>query len=164
MSTPHERQVVDWSAALWAGVGSGLVFLALLTLVVPALEGGNAWVMLRAVGAVILGSGVLAPPATFDAGALGAALLVHFALSLTFSLVLAMIIHRWGLMVGIFGGAAFGLMLYGINFYTFTALFPWFFALRSPALIAAHAVFGAVAGGLYEALEVEEFVETEEAA
>ncbi|NNE44308.1 MAG: hypothetical protein HKN12_08855 [Gemmatimonadetes bacterium] len=162
--TPHERQIVDWSAALWAGLGSGALFLVLLAWIVPAVEGGNAWVMLRAVAAVVLGPQVLAPPATYDPGVLGAALLVHFALSLTFSLVLAAIVHRWGLAVGILGGAVFGLMVYGINFYTFTALFPWFFALRTPTLVLAHVVFGAAAGGLYEALEVEEFVEVESAA
>ena len=158
MTTPHERQLVDWSAALWAGLGAGALLLGLLTAVVPAVEGGNAWVMLRAIAAVLLGDGVLAPPATFDLAVLGAALLVHFALSLAFSLVLAAIIHRWGLMVGILGGAVFGLMVYGINYYTFTAFFPWFFALRSPKLIAAHVLFGAASGALYEALEVEEFV------
>ena len=39
-----------------------------------------------------------------------------------------------------------------------TLLFPWFFAMRSWTLVFTHVIFGALAGGVYESLEVEEFV------
>jgi hypothetical protein len=59
------------------------------------------------------------------------------------------------------GGAILGLLLYAINFYTLTFFFPWFFAMRSWPVIVSHIIFGATAGGVYELLEVEEFVPVE---
>ena len=49
--------------------------------------------------------------------------------------------------VGVLGGAVFGLMLYGINFYTATVMFPWFFAARSWTLAAARRYLRSVDGG-----------------
>ena len=86
-------------------------------------------------------------------GVVAVGVLVHMALSLVYALLLAFIIHRWGLIVGILGGALFGLAIYVINYYTFTYLFPWFFPLRSWLVLATHVFFGATAGGIYEALE-----------
>ena len=71
-------------------------------------------------------------------------------------------LHRWGIIVGIIGGAIFGLALYLINFYTLTYFFPWFFPLRSWMMMLSHVIYGATAGGVYEALEVEEFVPLEQ--
>ncbi len=155
------RQVVDWSAALWAGLVAGTIFLLLNLFFVPALVGGNGWITLRYTASLVMGSGVLPPPATFDAGVLVVAVLTHYILSIALSLLLAFIIHRWGLIVGFVGGALFGLALYFIHFYTVTLLFPWFFAVRSLPLLLSYAIFGAVAGGIYETLEVEEFVPVE---
>ncbi len=155
------RQVVDWSAALWAGLVASTIFLLLNLFFVPALVGGNGWITLRYTASLVMGSGVLPPPATFDAGVLIVALLTHYVLSIALSLLLAFIIHRWGLIVGFVGGALFGLALYFIHFYTVTLLFPWFFAVRSLPLLLSYAIFGAVAGGIYETLEVEEFVPVE---
>jgi hypothetical protein len=112
----------------------------------------------RRVAAIVLGEGVLPPPATFDLTIFLVALLLHLFLSVIYALVLAFIIHRWGLIVGIVGGALFGLALYVVNYYTFSIFFPWFFPVRSWVDVLSHMLFGAVAGGVYEALEVEEFV------
>ena len=87
-----------------------------------------------------------------------AGVLMHMSLSLVYALLLAFIIHRWGLVVGIVGGALFGLAIYIINYYTFTYLFPWFFPLRSWLVLATHIFFGATAGGIYEALERDIYV------
>lgn len=156
--TPQLRQLVDWSAAVWAGLIAGLVFLVLNVFVVPLLVGGNGWISLRYTASLVMGPGVLPPPASFDLLVLLVALLVHFILSVLWSILLAYVIHRWGLLVGLIGGALFGLALYGINFYALTLIYPWFFAIRSWPLIASHIIFGALAGGIYESLEVEEFV------
>ena len=42
--------------------------------------------------------------------------------------------------------------------FTFAAWFPWFLELRSSFILLCHVIFGALAGGLYELLEVERFV------
>ena len=156
--SPKMRQVVDWSAAVWAGIVAGLVFMLLNLYVTPYVLGGNAWVMVRLFASVILGQGILAPPASFDLAAIVAALVAHFTLSVAFALLLAYIIHRGGLITGVLGGALFGMALYFINFYTLTWFFPWFFALKSNIMLGTHLLFGALAGGTYEVLEVEEFV------
>lgn len=155
------RQVVDWSAAVWAGLIAGTIFLLLNIFLLPALVGGNMWVILRLFASLAMGDGVLAPPATFDMTILLVALVTHFALSLSFALLLAFLIHRWGLLAGILLGALFGLALYSINFFTLTLFFPWFYAFHSLPMMASHVVFGALAGGIYEGLEVEEFVAVE---
>ena len=155
---PRMRQLVDWSSAIWAGVIGGTVFLIVNLLLSPILLGGNGWVQIRLLASIVMGPEILAPPATFDAGALAAALVTHYALAVGFALVVAYVIHRGGLIAGMIGGAALGLSLYAINFYTLTYFFPQFFAMRGEAMLLSHVVFGAVVGGLYEALEVEEFV------
>jgi hypothetical protein len=65
-------------------------------------------------------------------------------------LVIAIVVHRWGLIVGIVGGAILGLAIYGINLYAMTTFFTWFFALNNRVLLLSHILFGAVAGGVYE--------------
>lgn len=156
-SRPH--QLVDRRAAAWAGLLGGAVFFVLYAFWMPTVIGGNAWVMIRQLASVVLGDSVLAPPATFDGAALGVGLVVHLAISLGASYVLAAIIHRWGFLVGVVGGAFFGLAAYAIAVYGATVLFPWFFAMKSMPFLIAHVAFGAVAGGVYELIEVEVFVD-----
>lgn len=49
-------------------------------------------------------------------------------------------------------GIGFGLTLYVVNFYGFTALFPWFAMARNWVSIVSHAVFGLAAAWAYEVL------------
>ncbi|NNF43440.1 MAG: hypothetical protein HKN62_10425 [Phycisphaerales bacterium] len=158
------RQLVDWSAAFWAGVAAGVIFLGLNVYAAPAVIGGNGWSFIRLLAAPVMGDGVLAPPASFDAAIALVGLGVHLVLSVAFALLLAIVIHRWGLLVGMLGGALFGVALYGIVVYTASLLFPWLLTLQSPLLLATHVIFGIVAGGVYETLEVEEFAPSPAAA
>ncbi len=161
-SQPHTRQLVDWIAAVWAGIISGTVFLLLNLFLTPYFMGGNMWVMVRLFASIILGEGILAPPAAFDISALAVAIATNFVISMLFALLIAYIIHRGGLITGIIGGALFGLAIYVINFYTLTLFFPWFFAMQHWIIIVNHIIFGALAGGIYEWLEIEEFVTVNE--
>ncbi|MFP4323912.1 MAG: hypothetical protein ACLFTK_15765 [Anaerolineales bacterium] len=138
---------VSWRAIPVAGLLAGTVFLLtnlLLSWLVFDIQPG---LFLRYVASLALGSDVLT---TSGEGAWIAGLGVHYALSLLFALVIAIVIHRWGLWVGIIGGGVLGLAIYAINLYTMTLLFDWFFAINSTVLAASHALFGAVAGGTYE--------------
>ncbi len=157
-SSQRMVQLVDWSAAVWAGLLAGALFLLLNLILLPLFIGGNGWVIIRLMASPMLGAAILSPPATFAANALAAALVTHFVLSILFSMLTAFIIHRGCLLTGILGGALIGLFLYLINFYAFTFFFPWFFAMRSWVFILTHILFGVIAGGVYEGLEVEEFV------
>jgi hypothetical protein len=64
--------------------------------------------------------------------------------------LIAVVIHRWGLLVGIIGGGIMGIAIYLLNLYFFTVLFEWFFAINSSVLLLSHILFGATAGGVYE--------------
>jgi hypothetical protein len=154
------RQVVDWRAAVWAGIISGIIFL-MVNMILTAVYVGSPWVVVRLIASVVMGTRVLPPPATFDATIFIVSLAIHLPLSVGFACLIAIVLHRWGLIVGILGGAVFGLALYFINFYTFSFFFPWFFPMRSWIIAVSHILFGALAGGIYEALEVEEFVPVE---
>jgi hypothetical protein len=160
----YRHQLVDWSAAVWAGLIAGSIFLLLNLFLMHFHYGSGIWTTLRFIASLVLGKSVLAPPASFDAGILMAALLTHYFLSVGFTLILAVIIHRWGLLTGIILGGLFGFALYCINFYTMTLWFPWFFAINSSSMLISHIVFGMFAGAIYEALEVEEFVYIDESA
>jgi hypothetical protein len=145
-------RVVNWSAAVWSGVISGAVFMMLEMMMVPLFLGGSMWGPPRMIAAIVMGKGVLPPPATFDFGILVVAMGVHFALSIAFALVLALLIARVRLATALLVGTAFGVGLYVVNFYGMTALFPWFAMARNGVSVFAHAVFGLVAAWAYFAL------------
>ena len=157
--TVKMRQVVDWGAAIWAGLISGVLFL-IIAAVLGSLFLGSASLILRLMAAIVLGSSAVLDPPTVVTYLVG--LLVHLPLAIGFTAIVAFVIHRWGLLVGIVGGAVLGLALYLINFYALSALFPWFSGFRNWVMLVSHVAFGALAGGIYELLEVEEFVPVEQ--
>ncbi len=152
------HQIMDWRAAVIAGLLAGALALMLRVLLWVLVTGGSFWAPFYQSAAILLGPESLAPVDAPQMGVVAAGVLMHMALSLVYALLLAFIIHRWGLVVGIVGGALFGLAIYIINYYTFTYLFPWFFPLRSWLVLATHIFFGATAGGIYEALERDIYV------
>lgn len=156
--TMRMRQVVDWSAAFWAGLVAGTIFLLLNAFAVPAIIGGSYATVLNYFASLVLGDSVLAEPTILEPTTAVVAIILNFALSIPFALILAFIIHRWGLILGVVLGAVFGFGLYTINFFISEQIFPWFFAMNTQWFIVTHVIFGALAGGIYEALEVERFV------
>ena len=142
----------DWRAAMIAGVIAGLVFL----LVNMALAGqllGNAQLPLQLAAALLLGPEVMPPAVGLDGSVFMTGFGVHLVLAVAFTCLIAFCLHRWGIWVGIFGGALFGLALYAINYYFVADFIAGFAALRSWLMAVSHVIFGAVAGGLYEFLE-----------
>lgn len=148
--TTTSRKAIDWKAAVWAGLLAGLVFMMLEMIMVPVFLDGSPWGPPRMIAAIAMGNGVLPPPATFDLGILMVAVLVHFALSVAFAVPLAFVVQRMGMGAALAVGAVFGIVLYFVNFYGFTALFPWFAMARNWVSIFAHAVFGLVAAWAYK--------------
>lgn len=121
-------KTIDWTAAVWAGIIAGVVFMVLEMLLVQLVAEGNMWGPPRMTAAIVLGREVLPPPATFDAGVFILAMIVHFVLSLVYAFIFAWILGQWQLTLtaAAIGGLVFGLVIYAVNFYGFTALFPWF--------------------------------------
>ncbi len=140
------QQHMTWRAVPIAAFAAGTLFLLVNLLTVPLMDIAPG-LLLRYMASLVMGSDVLIdPPAlTIPVG-----LVVHYALSLVFTLIIAIVVHRWGLLIGIVGGGLLGLAFYGLNFYLFTLFFEWFFAMTSEILLASHIVFGMIAGGIYE--------------
>jgi uncharacterized membrane protein YagU involved in acid resistance len=136
-----------WRAVLVSGLVAGTLFLLTDLIFAPLVTNVSGTVTLRYIAALVLGSKVLTQSGT---NILVVGIIVHYVLSLVFALVIALVVHRWGMIVGIVGGAILGVAIYGINLYTVTVLFPWFFAINSTIILLCHAIFGAVAGGVYE--------------
>jgi hypothetical protein len=146
--------IISFRAAIIAGLTGGLAFLVFELLMVPLALGGSMWDPVRMIAAIAMGPGVLPPPSTFDFGVFLVAAAMHFALSVAFAIGLAALITWAGIRRATAAGIAFGLGLYLINFYGFTALYPWFEDARNWVSAIAHMVFGAVAGRAYVALLV----------
>ena len=147
---------VDWGAAIRASLIAGLIALAMYLVFVPyAVGAGTPSIILAYLASVVAGPDVLAPPPEISVavGALGIA--AHLLLALVMGIVIAFVLHRWGLITGIFGGAAMGLMFFAINFYSLTLIYPHFFAMSHWSVALTHLTFGALAGGIYELLELE---------
>lgn len=146
-------QTIDRSAAVWSGVIAGAIFMVLEMIMVPLFLDGSPWGPPRMIAAMAMGEGVLPPPATFDVGIVMVAMIVHFLLSIIFAVMLAFPIARMGFGAALGVGAAFGLLLYLVNFYGFTAIFPWFAMARSWVSIVAHILFGLIAAWSYKRLQ-----------
>jgi len=151
------RQLVDWGAAFWAGLISGVVSFALI-LLISGIVLGSPWYATRLEASILLGSSILPPPTNFDVGIFLVALLVHLVLAVLFTMLVAAIVHKYGIIISLIGGALIGLALYGINYYSLSYFFPWIYQFRSWMFLVEHIVFGALAGGLYELFEVEVYV------
>ncbi len=147
-------KAIDWKAAVWAGLIAGLVFMVLEMLLVQLVGGGSMWGPPRMMAAIVMGRDVLPPPATFAAGVFIVAMIVHFVLSLVYAFIFAWIVSHWQLtMTGAaIGGLVFGLVIYAVNFYGFTAAFPWFAEARNWITILAHAIFGLTLAVVYQPL------------
>jgi len=106
----------------------------------------------RLAAAIVMGRAVLLPPASFDWQVMLVATLVHFALAIAYGVILGLVIARLSTALALLAGAVFGLLLYGINMYGFTAAFPWFEATRDWITATAHVVFGIAAAAAYKLL------------
>jgi hypothetical protein len=144
------KRNMAWRAIPIAGLAGGAVHLLTKFILMPLVSKVNGVIFLRYAASLVLGE-----KAVMDGGA-GVVLLgvvIHFALAIFFALIIGVVVHRWGLLVGIVGGALLGLALYGINVFGVARLLPWFFAVNGPVLLISHVLFGAVAGGVYESLD-----------
>ena len=155
------RQLVDWKAAMIAGLAGGLIsFTSNIILSSCLLD--SPWLLTRIISSIPLGEAVLPPPASFSWTVLLASLFIHLLLSLIFAGLIAVVVHQWGIIISFIGGALMGLAFYAIAFYTFSILFPWFFTFRNWIFLVMYILYGAFTGGVYELLEVEKYVEVKE--
>ncbi|WP_339932015.1 hypothetical protein [uncultured Brevundimonas sp.] len=141
----------DLKAGALAGIIAAAVFM-MMEMGLVAMAGQSPWGPPRMIAAIVMGEGVLPPPASFDLMILMAAMAVHFMLSIVIGVVFAKGVRRPGLAMALMAGAAVGLGLYVVNFYGFTAIFPWFAMARNAISIVSHLAFGMVLSLSYRAL------------
>lgn len=149
-----EHREPDWAAAMVSGFAAGAI-LMVLELAWAAVAGNNGpWRISQLVAALTLGTGSLQGSAfAFDAVVVGMALATHYLLGITFGMVLGYFLagfhYDTTLAAMLLIGAAFGVLLYLIDFHALTHVFPWFTELRGWTTLAAHLVFGLSAALLY---------------
>jgi len=145
---------MDWKAVIWAAVIAGIVFMMLEMVLVATVGGGSPWGPPRMIAAMVMGEGVLPPPATFEMATMLVAMLVHLTTSVVYAAILGWVISSRGLGLGmsLLVGTLFGLLLYFVNFYLFTSVWPWFAMARGMISIFAHAAYGFTLGWAYHAL------------
>lgn len=144
-----------WSAAVCAGVVAGIAATGAQIVLWWAFTDALPWIVYRdarLTAAIVMGRGVLPPPATFDWNVMLIATLIHFALSIAYGIVLACFISRLGVVLSLAAGILYGLVLYVINLYGFTIIFPWFSEVRDWITMVTHVVLGAAIAGVYKAL------------
>jgi hypothetical protein len=112
----------------------------------------GTWGTMRMVAAIVMGQGVL-ESAGFSVAVVTVALLIHYVLGLFSGVAVGILISgfNWeqspGMMQAI--GAAFGTVIYLVNFFALSQLFPWFVELRGWSTFVGHLVFGMAASFLY---------------
>lgn len=145
------RDSIDWSAAAWAGVIAGVVFMMAQMLLVWLLQGQSPWGPPRLIAAMLLGRDVLPPPADFALVPMMAAMGLHLVASVLYGIVIAWLVHRLSMAGATVAGVVFGLVaMYLVNFYLIApAVFPWFVQARSWITALTHAMFGAAAAASY---------------
>ena len=151
-----EHRTPDWVAAAAAGFVAGAILMVLELFWTSIVQDSNPWVTSHKIAAIVLG-GEVARSGEFSVGIVGVALIIHYVLGIAFGLVLAAIIapFRFDSSSGmsLLVGAVFGLILYLINFYALTSVFPWFADMRGWATLFAHLIFGMALALIYMKLE-----------
>lgn len=142
-----------WRAAVSAGLIAGAVFIMFEMIMMPLVMGVSPWAPPRMMAAIVLGQGVLPPPDTFQFGIVMTAMMVHFVLAIAYTFIIGFFVQTRALGTAVAIGAIAGLVLYLVNFYAFTAAFPWFAMARGWVSLLGHILFGLVAAGSYRGLQ-----------
>jgi hypothetical protein len=146
---------VKWTLAILAGLAAGalatIVEIVLWLVFTDALP-GILFRDARFAAAIVMGPSALSPTAGMDWRILSVATIVHFDLSVVYGLILSAMIWRLHMLSSLVVGAFFGVLLYIVNMYGFTAVFPWFAATRDWITLVAHATFAMTAAGAYRVL------------
>lgn len=146
------RDRAFWKHAVLAGIIGGIVFMMAEMLMVM-LIGQSPWAPPRMIAAMLMGPGVLPPPADFSAGIMMAAMAVHFPLSIVYGIVIGWIVRSMTAGRAALIGALIGLAIYLINFYGIASvIFEWFAMARNWVSLVTHVLFGLATAWAFIAL------------
>lgn len=155
---PQRKRITRWGKGAVAGVIAGALFLAVEMVLLKVFGGGNIWVPLRLSASITLGNRAVATstPFTFDIFFIG--MMMHFLLSILYTVVLGMLIHNLKPAAAILAGAGFGLLMYLFHFYGLTAFYPWVANSRSWIVVVGHLLFGMSAAWIYSHLHMRQLM------
>jgi hypothetical protein len=147
-------------AAISAGIISGIIATAVQIALwwlfqepLPELLYRDA----RLTAAILMGTEVLPPPASFNWKVMIVASLIHFLISIGYGVILAYLVFRLDMLFSLLIGAVFGIAVYMINMYGFTLIFPWFSIVRDWITFFTHLAFGMSLASTYKQLARHEF-------
>lgn len=152
-SLPWERRTPDWPVAMVAGFAAGAV-LMMLDVLWSTIIADSPWRTSHMIAPLFIGRDAAETAGyRFSIPVVAVALAFHYVLGMVYGSVLAAIMAPLRLdstaAKAVATGAAFGVVLYLVNFHGLGRLFPWLAQLRGWATLAAHLVFGIVAAALY---------------
>jgi hypothetical protein len=134
------------------GIAAGGVFL-IIEMIAAGIMGQSAFDPLRMIAAIALGEGALpVQPTVGLAIVVPVALATHYALSAIYGAVFGVAVAEIGALrhdrvVLVGAAAAFGLLLWLVNFYVIAPIaFPWFSMADPFVQFLAHTFFGAALG------------------
>jgi uncharacterized membrane protein YagU involved in acid resistance len=153
------RRAPDWAAAIGAGLVAGAVLMVLDLLwsatMSPSVAAGDPWRNTHRVAAIVLGPEALGGTG-FDLAVVAVALATHYLLGIVFAVAFAVVIdgfhYESSLGVLLLMGVVFGTLLYLLDFYAMSNVFPWMAEMRGWATYIAHLVFGMTVALAYPAL------------
>jgi hypothetical protein len=139
----------QWVSAVAAGVVAGLAFIVLQAVLGSMVYGESVWAPFHRIAAMAIGTHALDEPEALDADIVLVALSVHAGLSALYGLVLSYLIVEFRRASAWLLGSVAGVLIYLVNFYGFTGLFPWMAEMRGALTLLTHAVFGALLAACY---------------
>jgi len=145
--------------AIAAGLVAGIAFLATLSVLGAIVEGDATWMPFHQIAAMLLGPSAMEDPGAFDATVVFASLAVHAGLSMIYGLMMAFLIVEFSPDSAPWVGAVCGALLYLVNLYGFTGLYPWMAEWRGGVTLFAHVVFGTLLSMCYWSLHETEGAE-----
>lgn len=148
------RQSPDLAAAVSAGLIAGTIMMLLQIVMSPVFLDRSVWFHPRLIAAIPLGADVLPGAARgADASVAIAALVMHYALSVIYAVILSAVLDRVRFWPAVALGAVGGFALYLIIYYGLTNVFEWFVASRNWVTTFTHIAFGIGLAAAYKALE-----------
>ena len=150
-----QRHATDWIAAAVAGFAAGAVLMVLDLVWSAIFNPGGPWRTSHMIAPIFLGTDALRSTGFgFHAGVVAVALATHYFVGIAFGLVMGWVLAQLDLdntpAHATAAGAVLGVLLYLLNFHFVVVYFlPWLADLVGGPTLAAHVVFGSVAGLLY---------------
>ena len=144
----------DWAAAAVSGFAAGGVLMVLDLLWSSFFSPEGPWRTSHMIAPIFIGTGPLAANGyAFSMTVVSVALVTHYAMGILFGLGIGFLMAQLQADAtpgrAAAAGGILGLALYVLNFHLLLPLFPWFVEMQGADTLAAHVVFGVVAGVLY---------------